>query len=73
MDLVTELKSCEGQGNAWNSPQEPGEQTRGTGNQEENQNCRDYCIAEVSKNTQESPGFLRRLSITQTPVKVPPS
>ena len=29
----------------------------------------DYCIVEVSLNTQKSPGGLRRLAVNQTPVK----
>ena len=38
----------------------------GTGNQRKNPNHR---IVEVCKNTKKSPGHLRKLAVTQTPVK----
>ena len=28
-----------------------------------------YCIIEISQNTEKSPGDLKRLAVTQTPVK----
>ena len=30
---------------------------------------RNYCIIEIGQNTEKSPGDLRRLAVTQTPVK----
>ena len=32
-------------------------------------NHANYCIIEIGQNTEKSPGDLRRLAITQTPVK----
>ena len=29
----------------------------------------DYCIIKISQNTEKSPGVIRRLAVTQTPVK----
>ena len=34
-----------------------------------NGNHRNYCITETDQNTEKSPGNLRRLAVTQTPVK----
>ena len=49
--------------------QEHEEETEGIGNQNENQNHTDYSIAEISLNTQKSPGDLRRCAVPQTQVK----
>ena len=43
--------------------------TGGSRNQKENQDHRDYSIAEIVWNTENSPGGLRRLAVTQIQVK----
>ena len=35
---------------------------------QKNQNHTDHSIVKIDKNTEESPGYLRRLTITKTPV-----
>ena len=52
-----------------NSHQEVGEETGVIGNQRENRNHLNYSMAEISENTQKSPGDLIRLAVTQSPVK----
>ena len=46
-----------------------GKKTSGIGIQRKNRDHPDYCIGKIGQNTEESPGDLRRLAITQTPVK----
>ena len=53
---------------SWSASQSLGEGTGGTGNQWKNQNHSDYSNIEISKNTEESPGELRRLAITLIPM-----
>ena len=50
----------------WDGPQRFGKGTGRVGNQRKNQ---DHPIVEISPNTQNSPGDLRRLAVTQTPEK----
>ena len=38
-------------------------------NQKVNRGYPDYCIVKISQNTEESPGDLRRLAVTQTPIR----
>ena len=38
------------------------------GNRRTNQDYPDYSIVKIGQNTQESPGDLKRLAVTQTPV-----
>ena len=45
------------------------EKTGGIGSNKKTQNYSDHSIVEISLNTEKSPGDLRRLAITQTPVK----
>ena len=40
------------------------------GNQRTSQDHPNYCIIEISQNTEKSPGGLRTLAVTQTPAKV---
>ena len=54
---------------AWNDPQRFGEKIRGIGNQRKNRDHSDHNIVEISLNSEESHGDLRRLVSTQTPVK----
>ena len=54
---------------AWYSHQRIGTGTGGLGN---NRTCGDhpnYSIVEIGQNTEKSPGDLRRVAITQTPLK----
>ena len=53
---------------AGNSPQRFGKMTGGIKNQK-NQEHTDRITAKISYNTQESPPDLKRLTVTQTPVK----
>ena len=53
----------------WNDPKTVKKKTREIGNQEENRNQPDNWIVEIGKNTEKSHGDLRRLVVTQTPVK----
>ncbi len=43
--------------------------TEGLGNNRMRRDPLNYCIIEISQNTEKSPGDLRRLFVTQTPVK----
>ena len=52
----------------WNSLQKIGKGIRTIGNQWKNRNHQET-IVEIDQNTQTNPGELRRLSVTQTPVK----
>ena len=53
----------------WNDPQRLSKRVGGVGNQRKSQNHPNYSIVEVSQDTENSPGDLRRFAITQTPVK----
>ena len=53
----------------WNGPQELGKETRRIGDQKRNLNHPSYSIAKIGQNIKKSPGDLRRLAVTQTPVK----
>ena len=48
----------------WNSLQVLDKETGGIGNQRKNQNHQYHCNAKISKNTEKSPGDLRRLSLS---------
>ena len=52
-----------------NDPQGLGEGIAGTGNQWENWDYPDYSIAEISENTEKSARYLKKLVVTQTPLK----
>ena len=43
--------------------------TWGLGNKRRNENRLNKCILSIGKNTEKSPGDLRTLTVTQTPVK----
>ena len=43
--------------------------TGGLGNKRKSGDHPNYCIIEIVQNTEKSPGDLRRLGVTQTPVK----
>ena len=53
----------------WNDPQRLCKKTREVGNQRTSGNHPNYSIVKISHNTETIPGNLRRLAITQTPVK----
>ena len=52
----------------WNNPKRFGKWTGKLRNQRTNGDHPNYSIAEISQNTEKSPGDLRRLALTQTPV-----
>ena len=54
---------------AWNNLQSLGKVAGGVGNKKTNRYHSNYSIIEVVQNTEKSPGDLRRLAVTQTPVK----
>ena len=54
---------------AWCNHQIIGTGTGGVGNERMSRNHPNHSIVEISQNTEKSPGDLRRLDITQTPVK----
>ena len=41
----------------------------GLGNKRTNGDHPNYCIIEINQNTEKSPGDLKRLAVTQSPVK----
>ena len=43
--------------------------TGGLGNNGTSEDCPNYSILEIGQNTEKSPGDLRRLAVTQTPVE----
>ncbi len=51
------------------SHQRTGSGTRGLGNKRTRRDHPNFYIIENSENTEKSPGDLRRLAVTQTPVK----
>ena len=46
-----------------------GTRTGGLGNNGTGEDCPNYSIIEIGQNTEKSPGDLRRLAVTQTPVE----
>ena len=52
----------------WNDPQRIGKGTGKLRNQRASREHPDYCIIKISHDTEKSPGNLRRLAVTQTPV-----
>ena len=78
MDLARELKRTiehESDGNtkcnshARYSHQRIGTVTGGLGNKRTSGGHPNYCIVEIDQNTKRSPGDLRRIAVTQTPVE----
>ena len=79
MDLTKELKkkTVEYESNSytnykwcsWYNHQRIGTKTRGLGNNGMRGDYPNYTTIVISKNTEKSPGGLRRLAVTQTPVK----
>ena len=55
----------------WYSHQRTGTETRRFGNKRTSVDHPNYSIVEISQNTEKSPGDLKRLAVTQTPVKKP--
>ena len=53
----------------WKNPQRLGQEAGRVRNQRTNRDQPNYSIAEVSQNTEKSPGDLRRPDVNQTPVK----
>ena len=52
-----------------NGPQRLGKGTVRVGDQRKNGNHPNYSIIKISQNTEKNSGDLRRLAVTQTPVK----
>ena len=46
-----------------------GTETGGLGNERTSGDYSNYCFIEISQNTRKNPGDLRRLAVTQSPVK----
>ena len=53
----------------WNNPQKISKGTGRRGNKRTSRDHLDYSIIKIGLNTEKSPGDLRRLAATQTPVK----
>ena len=53
----------------WNNPQKLGEGVVGIGNWRTSRDYSKYIIVKICQNTEKSPGDLKRLAVTQTPVK----
>ena len=53
----------------WNNPQKIGTGTRRLRNKRTSGDHPDYRIVEISQNTEKSPVDLRRLAVTQTPMR----
>ena len=53
----------------WYSHQPIDTRTGGFGNKRTSRDHPDYSIIKISQNTEESPGDLRRLAVTKTPVR----
>ena len=76
-DLARELKKLERERDGytscncscWYSHQRINKGTGGLGNKRTNGDHPNYCITEINQNTEKSPRDLRRLAVTQTPVK----
>ena len=74
-DLARELKGMKYESNGdsnrnWRRHQRFGIGTRGLGNKWISVDHPDYIIIKISKNTEKSPGDLKRLAVTETPVKL---
>ena len=54
---------------SWNDPQRLSKRGGGAGNRRMSRDNPNYSVVEVGQNTEKSPGDLRRLTVTQTPVK----
>ena len=75
--IKSELKKMEHEGNGdanfnwrtWSSPQSISKETGRLGNKRINENHPDYSIFKIGQNTKKSPGDLKRLAVTQTPVE----
>ena len=63
-DVYTNCNWC-----SWYSHQRINKGTRGLGNKRTRGNHPNYCIIEIGQNIKKSPGDVRRLTVTQTPVK----
>ena len=63
-DSDTNCNSC-----VWNGPHKLGKGTDKVGNQSKNWDHPDYSIIEIRQNTEMSAADLKRLAVTQTPVK----
>ena len=65
----------EGDGNTnsnlgiWNGPQSLEKETGRVGNRKKNRNHSYNGIVKIGPNSQNSPGYQKRLGVTQTPVK----
>ena len=53
----------------WNNPQKIGKRTGKLGNKRTSRDHPDYSVIKIRQNTEKSPGGLRRLAVTQTPVR----
>ena len=53
----------------WDNPQRIGKEVARLGNKKTRRDHPDYMIIKISQNTANSPGDLRRLVVTQTPVR----
>ena len=63
-DVYTNYNWC-----SWYSHQRINKGTGGLGNKRTSGDHLNYCIIEIGLNTEKGPGDLRRLAVTQTPVK----
>ena len=54
---------------SWYSHQRIGTESVGLGNKKVSGDLLNSCIVEIGQNTEKSPGDLRRLTVTQTPVR----
>ena len=54
---------------SWYSHQRIKKETGGLGNKRKSGDYPNFCIIEIGQNTEKSPEDLRRLAVTQTPVK----
>ena len=53
----------------WNNPQRIDKGTGGLGNKRTSGDLLNDSINKISQNTEKSPGYLRRLAVTQSPVR----
>ena len=53
----------------WNNPRTIGKGTGRLRNKKTNKHHPDHSIAKIGQNTEKSPGDLRKIAVTQTPVK----
>ena len=64
-EVYTNYKLC-----SWYSHQRLNKGSGGLGNKRASRDHPNYCIIEIGKNTEKSPGDLSRLAVTHTPVNV---